>query len=67
MHSRADDLDGAFFVPDTYMWLPNGSRFVWLGVIESNEWEFRDMSLETFRLFRGNGSFGGKGKGSLEG
>ena len=40
---------------------------VWLEVIESREWEFRDRSLEIYCLFRENGSFGEKGKGSLEG
>ena len=42
------------------------SRLVWLGVIESREWEFRDKSSEIFYLFCKNESFGGKGNGSLE-
>ena len=40
-------------------------RLVWLGVIESREWKFRDRSLQISYLFCKNGSSGGKG--SLEG
>ena len=41
-------------------------RLVWLGVIESREWKFRDRSLQISYLFCENGSSGGKGKDSLE-